>query len=92
MNEIDIKKIYNLKIKEYLKHNKQFYEKSRPFITDKEYDKLKNEIINLENENLNLKNKNSPSHNVGFKPQNHLINISIKYLCYLYQMHSVKKI
>ncbi len=68
MNEIDIKKIYNLKIKEYLKHNKQYYEKSRPIITDKEYDKLKNEIINLENENLNLKNKNSPSHNVGFKP------------------------
>ena len=68
MNKMDIKKIYNLKIKEYLKHNKQYYEKSRPIITDKEYDKLKNEIINLENENLNLKNKNSPSHNVGFKP------------------------
>ena len=43
MNEIDIKKIYNLKIKEYLNHNKQYYEKSRPIITDKEYDKLKNE-------------------------------------------------
>ncbi len=68
MNKVDIKKIYDLKIKEYLKHNKRYYEKSRPIITDKEYDKLKNEIINLENENLNLKNKNSPSHNVGYKP------------------------
>ena len=77
MNEIDIKKIYNLKIKEYLKHNKQYYEKSRPIITDKEYDKLKNEIINLENENLNLKNKNSPSHNVGFKPSKSFDKYSI---------------
>ena len=54
MNKIDIKKIYNLKIKEYLRHNKQYYQKSRPLITDKEYDKLKNEIINLEKKNLNL--------------------------------------
>ena len=68
MNKVDIKKIYNLKIKEYLRHNKQYYEKSRPLITDKEYDKLKNEIINLEKKNLNLKNKDSPSNNVGFKP------------------------
>ena len=68
MNKIDIKKIYNLKIKEYLRHNKQYYQKSRPLITDKEYDKLKNEIINLEKKNLNLKNKDSPSNNVGFKP------------------------
>ena len=68
MNKVDIKKIYNLKIKEYLRHNKQYYEKSRPLITDKEYDKLKNEIINLEKKNLYLKNKDSPSNNVGFKP------------------------
>ena len=68
MNKIDIKKIYNLKIKEYLRHNKQYYQKSRPLITDKEYDKLKNEIINLEKKNLYLKNKDSPSNNVGFKP------------------------
>ena len=64
----DLKKIYRFKLKEYIKHNKLYYQKSRPKISDSEFDDLKNEIIDLEKKHKFLKNKNSPSHNVGYKP------------------------
>ena len=64
----DLKKIYRFKLKEYIKHNKLYYQKSRPKISDSEFDDLKNEIIELEKKHKFLKNKNSPSHNVGYKP------------------------
>ena len=43
-----IKKKYNDKIKELKKHNKLYYLKDKPLITDKDYDILKNEILKLE--------------------------------------------
>ena len=43
-----IKKDYLSKIKELNKHNQLYYEKSSPKISDAEYDKLKQEIIELE--------------------------------------------
>ena len=64
----DLKKIYRFKLKEYIKHNKLYYQKSHPKISDSEFDDLKNEIIELEKKHKFLKNKNSPSHNVGYKP------------------------
>ena len=64
----EIKKIYNLKIKEYIKHNKHYYEKSTPIITDAQFDKLKKEIVSLEKKYYFLKSKNSPNLNVGYKP------------------------
>ena len=64
----DLKKKYQAKIKEYIKHNQLYFEKSKPIISDSEFDKLKSEIINLEKKYTFLKNKNSPSKNVGFKP------------------------
>ena len=64
----DLKKIYRFKLKEYIKHNKLYYQKSRPKISDSEFDDLKNEIIELDKKHKFLKNKNSPSHNVGYKP------------------------
>ena len=42
-----IEKEYLSKIKELKKHNKLYYEKSSPKISDAEYDKLKKEIIKL---------------------------------------------
>ena len=68
MMKDEIKKIYNLKIKEYIKHNKHYYEKSTPIITDSQFDKLKKEIMSLEKKYYYLKSKNSPNLNVGYKP------------------------
>ena len=69
MNNGEIKKKYNSKIKELYKHNKLYYDNSDPIISDSQYDKLKKEIIELEKEFSFLKkNKFSPNKNVGFKP------------------------
>ncbi len=59
---------YQSKIKNYIKHNKFYYENSDPKITDTEYDKLKNEILELEKKYKFLKSKNSPTKIVGYKP------------------------
>ena len=68
MNKGEIKKKYLLKLKDYQYHSKLYYKSSKPVISDKEFDKLKSEILKLE-ENYNfLKNKNSPSKLVGYKP------------------------
>jgi DNA ligase (NAD+) len=61
---IKYKKKINL-IKEY---NKFYYENSNPKVDDKEYDKLKKEILLLEKKNQFLNSKNSPSIIVGHKP------------------------
>ena len=68
MNIISIKKNYLNKIKLIKKHNKYYYDKSDPNISDEEYDKLKREIIDIEKKYPDLINKESPSLNVGFKP------------------------
>ena len=47
----DIKKTYKKKIDELNKHNKFYFDRNAPKISDKEYDDLKKEIINLENKN-----------------------------------------
>ncbi len=56
-----IKKEYLTKIKELKEHNQHYYEKSKPKISDAEYDKLKQEINELEKEYSYLKDKSSPS-------------------------------
>ena len=61
-------KFYLDKIKDYQRHNKLYYEKSAPIVSDKEYDELKREILDLEKKNPNLKSNKSPSYSVGFKP------------------------
>jgi len=63
-----IKQNYLKKISEFKKHNKLYYENSLPIISDKEFDKLKKEILELEKKHKYLKSNFSPSKNVGFKP------------------------
>ena len=63
-----IKKNYKSKIREITKHNKLYYDKSTPIISDSQYDILKKEIIDLELKYSYLKSKNSPNQNVGFEP------------------------
>ncbi len=68
-----IKKDYINKIKELTEHNKHYYEKSSPKISDAEYDKLKNKITNLEKKYSFLESKNSPSLLVGSKPSKNFL-------------------
>ena len=64
----EVEKIYKRKIKEFQKHNKLYYDKSSPAISDKEFDELKADIINLEKKYSFLRSTKSPSDSVGFKP------------------------
>ncbi len=63
-----IKKLYVDKIKKLNKHNRLYYSKDKPIITDKEYDDIKKSVLELENKYKFLSDKNSPSKNVGFTP------------------------
>ncbi len=63
-----IKKEYLTKINKLKEHNQLYYEKSKPKISDAEYDELKKEIIELEKQYDFLKSKNSPSSSIGAKP------------------------
>jgi DNA ligase (NAD+) len=68
MNNSFIKKSYLEKIKNIQEHNRLYYEKSKPTITDQEYDLLKKDIIEIENKHRFLESTQSPSRSVGFKP------------------------
>tara|TARA_Y100000590_G_scaffold127375_1_gene145661 strand:+ start:17230 stop:19242 length:2013 start_codon:yes stop_codon:yes gene_type:complete len=63
-----IKKKYLKLIKEINKHNKLYYDKSLPIISDQKYDSLKKDILEIEKNNKNLIDKNSPSKIIGYKP------------------------
>ena len=68
MKKDDIIRNYNYKLKELFNHNKLYYDKSKPIISDSKYDKLKNDILELENKYKFLKNNKSPDKVVGYKP------------------------
>ena len=69
----NIKQKYQNKINEFKKHNKLYYENSSPKISDKEFDKLKKEILELEKKYTYLKSNFSPSQVVGFKPSKNFL-------------------
>ena len=64
---------YNKLIKEIQKHNKLYYEKSSPKISDRDYDNLKKEIIELEKKNKFFKKLSSATNTVGYKPSKNFI-------------------
>jgi len=68
MQQKKIEKEYIKKINELKKHDKAYFEQDSPIISDKDYDVIKQEILNLEKKYSYLKNKNSPSQKVGYKP------------------------
>ena len=68
MKESEIRNYYNKKIKELKKHNKLYFEKSSPKITDYQYDLIKKEIIDLEKKHIFLKSDFSPSNSLGYTP------------------------
>ena len=78
MNFKKIKNDYAKKIKILLSHNKNYYDKNDPKISDKEYDDLKKEILKFEKKYDFLKNENSPSKIVGFKPSKNFNKVKHK--------------
>ncbi len=78
MQNETIKKNYLKKIKKFKDHNRNYYDKNKPLISDTEFDKLKIEILNLEKRYKFLKNFYSPSKSVGFKPSKNFKKIKHK--------------
>ena len=70
---------------EYLKkinliqlHNKNYYDKNKPLISDYEFDLLKKDVVDLENKYKFLKSKHSPTKSVGFKPSKNFYKVKHK--------------
>ena len=59
---------YNKKIKLYDKYNKYYYNNSSPKVSDKEFDKLKADILLLEKKYKFINSEKSPRITVGYKP------------------------
>ena len=68
MNNEFVKKKYKKKIKEFIKHNRLYFDKNTPQVSDKYFDELKKEILDLEKKFDFLNDKNSPSKIIGFEP------------------------
>ena len=68
MNKKEVLKKYNKKIKSIDKYNSYYYDKNQPLVDDREYDNLKEEILQLEKNFDFLKSKKSPSNIIGHRP------------------------
>jgi len=68
MQRKEIEKFYINKINKLKKHNKAYFRDDNPLISDKDYDDIKEEILDLEKKYKYLKNENSPSKKVGYEP------------------------
>ena len=64
----EIEKKYLEKINKLKQFDKAYFENDDPIISDRDYDIIKQEILNLEKKYTYLNNKNSPSKKVGHKP------------------------
>ena len=73
-----INKDYLNKIKLLDEHNKNYYDRDKPIISDQKYDLLKKNTIDLEKKYNFLKNQRSPSSSVGFKPSKNFKKIRHK--------------
>ena len=68
MEKKEIEKAYLKKINKLKKFDKAYFKHDKPVVSDRDYDIIKEEILNLEKKYSYLKNKNSPSQKVGYKP------------------------
>ena len=78
---MDKKKIqlkYNKLLKEIKKFDQFYYDKSKPIISDSEYDKIKIKAVNLEKDYKYLQSKDSLSAIVGYKPSKNFSKIAHK--------------
>ena len=68
MQKKEIEKIYIKKINKLKKYDKAYFEHDSPLISDKDYDGIKQEVLDIERKYKYLKDQNSPSQKVGYKP------------------------
>ena len=68
MERKEIEKVYVKKINKLKKYDEAYFKYDNPIISDKDYDGIKQEILNLEKKYSYLKSQNSPSKKVGYKP------------------------
>ncbi len=73
MKEAEIRKQYKKKIDEINQHNKLYFEKSSPKISDSQYDKIKKDIFDLEKKYSYLKSASSPSNSLGYTPSKNFV-------------------
>ena len=73
MSSKNVNKKYLEKIEEFHKHNKLYYDKNSPTISDEKFDILKKEILDLEKKYNFLKSELSPSASVGYKPSKNFL-------------------
>ncbi len=73
MKESEIKKLYKNKLNELKKHNKNYFDKNSPTISDKDYDKIKLDVFDLEKKYTFLKSTYSPSISLGYPPSKNFV-------------------
>ncbi len=73
MKHNEVKKYYEKKLNEFIKHNKLYFEDSLPIISDNLYDKIKQEILDLEKKYTFLKSASSPSNSLGYAPSKNFV-------------------
>ena len=69
----ELKNKYQTKLKELNKHNKLYYDDSKPTLSDADFDILKKETLDLESKYNFFKKKDSPSIAVGHKPSKNFV-------------------
>ena len=73
MKEVEIRQRYKKIINEIKKHNKLYFEKSSPKISDNQYDQIKKEILDLEKQYSYLTSTSSPSNSLGYAPSKNFV-------------------
>ena len=68
MNEKEAAKRIEQLREEIRRHDRLYYEKAAPIISDREYDRLYKELVDLETQFPNLLTADSPTQHVGGKP------------------------
>ena len=68
MQRKEIEKIYIKKIIKLKKYDKAYFKHDNPLVSDRDYDNIKQKILDLERKYKYLKDKNSPSQKVGYEP------------------------
>ena len=68
MERKEIEEVYVKKINKLKKYDEAYFKYDSPIISDKDYDDIKQEILNLEKKYNYLKSQNSPSKKVGYRP------------------------